>query len=156
MAKKKPIIFVIGPACSGKSYFIKHMYPDAVVVDLLKYQMKYPVMCPETVLESYEDCKKALVRAAKNHPDKTIVLEHTMLRRERRKSYIDAVKAAADRDIICVCMMPDPEIYKKFCYIRNEVPDSLTWTIFEKPSESEGFSSIYTFKPEVKSEKGEK
>ena len=32
------IHFVIGPACSGKSYFIRKTFPNAVVVDIFDFQ----------------------------------------------------------------------------------------------------------------------
>ena len=59
----KNIIFVIGPACSGKSTYINKYYPNYKKVDLYDYQSNSKTI-PE-ILKSYEECKKALIEALK-------------------------------------------------------------------------------------------
>ena len=56
--KQMVVHFVIGPACSGKSYFIEQMFPKAEKIDLLDFQTTR--MTVEDVVESYENMRKKL------------------------------------------------------------------------------------------------
>ena len=141
--------FVIGPACSGKTSFIKATFPDATIVDLWDYQKKYRAFNIETITETYLQTKEALEHALKENPEKQIVLEHTMLKAIRRMPYIETVKNMADVSINCYVMMPDYDTYKFFCKERKIIPSSTEFCLLEIPSQEEGFDNIFIIKPNI-------
>jgi len=108
------IVFVIGPTNCGKSTFVQENFPDAKVIDMLNYQqMLYPYDGKDTIevaLERYEQAKDALQLAIRNGED-TIVLEHTLLRKERRPMYINAVRELTDAPIECYAIVPSKNYY---------------------------------------------
>ena len=87
------INFVIGPPCSGKSYFIENTFSkNSIIIDIWDYQKDLPYFNVENIIESYELAKKNLIEAIKNNPDKQIIFEHTLLKAIRRKLYLDAIR----------------------------------------------------------------
>ena len=141
------INFVIGPACSGKSTFIKNTFHDALVIDLWDYQKGYKYFTVENILESYEDAKDILIEAIKERGHHQIVLEHTMLKKERRAEYIKAIREITDEPINCFVLKPSMEAYKEFCRRRDVTPSTLEVQLLQDPKPEEGFASIYTIIP---------
>ena len=99
------VVFVIGPACAGKSTFIQNNFPDYKVINLYDYQKHF--MTVDEVWESYLKCRDDLKDAIKNNEN--VVLEHTLLKKERRVMYIEAVKEVTDSPIDIYVMLPDIE-----------------------------------------------
>lgn len=139
------IKIVMGPACAGKSYFIKENFPTATVIDLYDYQKTRPYLNSEGIMESYEECKNALVEAIKENKEE-IVLEHTLLKAKRRKVYIDAIREVTDKPIIIYVVLPSREILKKFSKLRgvnyDDLDIDLILDVLEIPTKEEGFASV--------------
>ena len=138
------IIFVIGPACAGKSTYIKNNFSDFKVIDLYDFQKDYAFLGYNECVESYEKCKDALIEAIKNNEN--IVMEHTLLKAIRRKVYIDAVKELGDYEIECICIKPSPEVLNKRRELRN-IKSKIEWDkeeldLLEIPTIEEGFSNV--------------
>ena len=136
------VVFVIGPAGSGKSTFIKNNFPDAIVVDLWNYQRHcYSI---QGIIDSYLKTEEALKEAIKENinTDNTVVLEHTLLRQIRRPQYIDAVKSLTDTPIEVFAMNPSQEEYKKRCNSSKKPFYSDYFKIYELPESEEGFGSV--------------
>ncbi len=138
------IIFVIGPACAGKSTYIKNNFPNFKVIDLYDFQKNYTFLGYNECFESYEKCKDALIEAIKNNEN--VVMEHTLLKAIRRKVYIDAVKELGDYGIECICIKPSPEVLNKRKELRN-IKSKIEWDkeeldLLEIPTIEEGFSNI--------------
>ena len=137
------IIIVMGLACAGKSTYIERNFKDFKVIDLYKYQEEnYSV---DRIVRSNEKCKQDFLEAIKNGED--VVLEHTLLRAERRKEYIDAIREITDNNIECICICPSFNVLRQRRKMRNcyhggdrAIQDALD--IFEIPKTSEGFSSV--------------
>ena len=142
------IIIVSGPACAGKSTFIKKTFPDRTIIDLKDFQDKYPVLTYENVAKSYDDCKKALITAIKE--GKEVVLEHTLLREIRRKVYIDAIKEVTNDEIIIYCFKPSLELLvnrvEERCGKRGEADAKNSLNTLEIPTFAEGYSQIFIIK----------
>lgn len=138
------ITFVMGIPCSGKSTYIKNNFSDRKVIDLYDYQKNEKFTTIETIKESYEKCKNALIDAIKNNED--VVMEHTLLRAIRRKVYIDAVKSITECPIEIVVINPDIKILKQRAekrdiYNDDEYIKEMQNTL-EIPTKEEGFSNI--------------
>ena len=138
------IIFVIGPACAGKSTYIKNIFSDFKVIDLYDFQKDYTFLGYNECVKSYEKCKDALIEAIKNNEN--VVMEHTLLKAIRRKVYIDAVKELGDYEIECICIKPSPEVLNKRRELRN-IKSKIEWDkeeldLLEIPTIEEGFSNI--------------
>lgn len=138
----KNIIFVIGPACSGKSTYINKYYPNYKKIDLYDYQSNSRTI-PD-ILKSYEECKKALIEALKENDN--VILEHTLLRTIRREPYIQAVREITTDPINCIVMYPSPEIL-----VKNSEKRKLNFNIetaknylntLELPTNNDGFNKI--------------
>lgn len=144
------IKIVMGPSCTGKSTFIKETFPNATVIDLFDFQKDF--MSVDEVMQSYIDCKDALVNAIKENKD--VVLEHTLLKAKRRPMYINAIKEVTDKPINVYVLIPDKEDYLKFaekrnCNMSKEIIDMMFETL-EIPTIEEGFNNIYIIKPKIK------
>jgi predicted kinase len=136
------VVFVIGPAGSGKSTFIKNNFPDAIVVDLWDYQEDCYSM--QDIIDSYNNAEEALKEAIKENlnTDNTVVLEHTLLKQIRRPQYIDAVKSLTDTPIEVFAMNPSQEEYKKRCNSSKKPFYKDYLEIYELPEVEEGFGSV--------------
>ena len=136
------IIFVMGIAGSGKSTYIKDNFKDFTVVDLFDFQKHCYTF--EDCWKSYMDAKDALINAIKENKD--VVLEHTLLRAERRKIYIDAVREITDNPIEIILINPEFDILVKRNKERNiYVSDDYlkqNLDVLEIPTESEGFDKV--------------
>ena len=136
------IIFVMGPACSGKSTYIKNNYPNFEVVDLYDFQENCVDI--ESCWQSYYDCRDKLVEIIKSGKD--VVLEHTLLRAKRRVFYIDAVREITDEPIDIVLIKPDIDTLRertkerKCFYGDQQLLDALS--VLEVPTIQEGFNSV--------------
>lgn len=144
------IKIVMGPSCTGKSTFIKETFPNATVIDLFDFQKDF--MSVDEVMQSYIDCRDALVNAIKENKD--VVLEHTLLKAKRRPMYINAIKEVTDEPINVYVLIPDKEDYLKFaekrnCNMSKEIIDMMFETL-ETPTIEEGFNNIYIIKPKIK------
>ena len=138
------INFVIGPPCAGKSTFIKSTFPNATIIDLWDFQ-KNTVCNIVTILESYEKVKEALINAIKSD-DSLIVLEHTLLRAERRVPYIEAIKEISNEPINCYVLKPTQKEYLKRCKARNVHGSIEDFKMLEIPTKDEDFDKIYIIK----------
>ena len=140
------IIFVIGPAASGKSTFIKNNYPDAVVVDLFKFQQNRNIFY--SIWDTYVDCKEDLINKVKEFGnEKDIVLEHTLLLSKRRGMYIDAVREVSNQPIDIYLIKPSEEEF-----IKRRINRGLTSSVdicmeemnmLETPTPEDGFRHAY-------------
>ena len=143
------IYFVIGPPCSGKTEFIRTTFPGAVVIDLKNYQGNLYAIDEDTVKDSYLKAKAALEYAVRKYPERQIVLEHTLLKKKRRKMYIDAVRKYTDKPISCYVMQPDKDTYREFCRKRKIDPGMTGASLFEMPEKEEGFDNVFVIRPEI-------
>lgn len=139
------IKIVMGPPCAGKSTFIKENFPDYKVIDLFDFQKN--IMNYDEIMQSYLDCRDALIEALKNNEN--VVLEHTLLKKKRRKMYVDAIRSITDADIEIYVACPKLEDYierskKRKTYISDE---NLKYYLdfMDFPDEDEGFSKIFKF-----------
>lgn len=137
--------FVIGPASSGKSHFIKEVFPNSTVIDLYDFQKGTPVNVA-SVMDSYKKAEEALIEAVKK--EKNVVLEHTLLRAIRRKPYIEAVKKVTDEPINCYVIKPSMKKFKEYCKKRklNYKYEKEAFDVLEIPTKDEGFANIYIIK----------
>jgi guanylate kinase len=142
------IIIVGGPACAGKSTFIKKHFPDKTIIDLKSFQDQYPILTYEAVVKSYDDCREALVSAIKEN--KEVVLEHTLLRAIRRDAYIKAIREVTEDDIIIYFFKPSISQLKDRMASRLGFEDEenaiQTLNVLETPTFAEGYSKIYIIK----------
>lgn len=138
----KEVVFVIGIPCAGKSTYIKKHYPDYKKVDLYDYQKQ--AMSVVDILKSYEDCKQNLIESIKTC-DK-VVMEHTLLRKERRIPYIEAVRETAEVHLTCVLVNPsvdrilENEELRGLHKSREGILDNLK--LLEIPEDGDGFDEI--------------
>lgn len=142
------IIFVIGPAASGKSTYIKENFPDYKVVDIYDFQKNQLVSTVESTWISYHKAKDALIKALKEYDN--VVLEHTLLRAERRPMYIDAVREVTKEPIdVIVFNLPASTIAER----RIERSPMINYDtalnyaemeldLLEIPTKEEGFNNI--------------
>ena len=137
------VAIVAGPACSGKSTFIKKTFPDRKVIDVFDFQDDRCVT-PATVMRSYLDCRDALVQALKDGYD--VVLEHTLLKAKRRPMYIDAIRSVTDADIEMYWFAPDVDTYcgrlkARNCFLGEE-DAKFALEFGDVPDVSEGYSKV--------------
>lgn len=138
----KEVVFVIGIPCAGKSTYIKKHYSDYKKVDLYDYQKQ--AMSVVDILKSYEDCKQNLIESIKTC-DK-VVMEHTLLRKERRIPYIEAVRETAEVHLTCVLVNPsvdrilENEELRGLHKSREGILDNLK--LLEIPEDGDGFDEI--------------
>lgn len=138
------VVIVMGPACSGKSTFIKEYFKDRTIIDLYDFQSAKNGSLSAVWL-SYEDCRDALVEALKS--GKSVVLEHTLLLRKRRPMYIEAIRSVTDEPIDVYCMVPSIDtLYERIKkrnvrLTRKQAEEALN--MLELPVLEEGFENIY-------------
>lgn len=137
------IVFVMGASCAGKSTYIKENYPDFYKVDLYDFQKRLGCSF-EAIVESYEQCRLALIEAVKEHEN--VVMEHTLLRAIRRQPYIEAVREVTDSPIEIVSIFPsDEELLenakkRKVKFFPGEFKSMRE--VYEIPTIEEGFSKV--------------
>jgi predicted kinase len=145
------VIIVGGPACAGKSTFIKKNFADKTIIDLKDFQDKYLFLTYDNVVKSYEDCKNALITAIKEGKD--VVLEHTLLRAIRREVYINAIKEVTDEDIIIYFFKPSlPHLLErvKLRTGKDGIGSAqVSIETLEVPTFDEGYSQIYIIKDDT-------
>ena len=145
------IKIVMGPACAGKSHFIRETFPNSTVIDLWDFQKEQKHVTYESVMQSYIDTQEALINAIKEKKD--VVLEHTLLRAIRREVYIKAIREVTDEPINIYVLVPSAENFKKFNELRNcPCDDQYIKAMFETleiPTFEEGFDNIYIITPTI-------
>ena len=154
------ILFVIGPAFSGKSVFIRREFPDAVKVNISNYnKIAYAAETNEELEEIAKNaqlyCMEELRRrilAAKE--DDVIILEHQLLKKEGRAAWIALVRSVTDTPIECIVMAPTEETVRKMVSFEETL---VRFHAYEKgklelPDLDEGFSSITYLRPEFNEE----
>lgn len=138
------ITFVIGPACAGKSYFIKNNYKEAKVIDLYDFQ-RCGFSSVDDIWRSYVECAEALKKTIKEGNNE-IVLEHTLLKRKRREWYISQIREITDEDIKVICILPSPSTLckqsKERGYTIDEQEAKEIISILEIPVKEEGYSDV--------------
>lgn len=88
----RKIHFVIGPAGSGKSTYIAKDFKGYICLDIWHYQKHLTLGSGTTaILRSYATHRRDCINIA-NAIKGDFVIEHTLLRPERRKYYIDKLK----------------------------------------------------------------
>lgn len=145
------IYFIIGPACAGKSTFIKQNFDmiNTITIDVYDFQKEYPFLTTTTVWESYVKCKDALITAITNpnRNGKDIVLEHTLLKRIRREYYIAAIREITQEDITVYCIKPDKKTMiehhkkRKNFAVTNDI--DIAFKVLELPQKDEGFCEVH-------------
>ena len=147
-----PILIVMGPACSGKSYFIKNNYQNATVIDLYDFQRR-GFSCVEDIWKSYVECAEALKNAIKENEGKNqlIVLEHTLLKKIRREWYMSQIREITNEDVEIICLSPSVETFCERAKRRGidmDIEDAKnTLSILELPTIEEGYSKITILTP---------
>lgn len=141
------VTIIMGPACSGKSFYIKSNYQNSTVIDLYDFQKKGFSNISD-VWKSYEDCAEALKKAIKEN--KNVVLEHTLLKKIRREWYISQIREVTDENIDIVCIAPSPETLCKRAKSRNiniNTEDAKKeLSILELPTIDEGYANVKIIK----------
>ena len=92
------ILFVIGPAYSGKSIYIRKEYPNAVVVNISNYN-KYAkaaesneeleTIARNAMLYCTEELRHRILAAKE---DDIIILENHLLKKKRRVFYLEILR----------------------------------------------------------------
>lgn len=147
------ICFVIGMPGVGKSTYIKENFKNEIIMDVFEYQGKYGVV--EGYYRMMDDLKNIIVSPERENKD--IVVEHTLLRKQRRKEYIDAIRTVSDEDIVLVFIdKNDNKIYQQLLKRYKETEPNIEEKtiknikrqinihrdILEKPTSDEEFSKI--------------
>lgn len=154
------IVFVTGPALSGKTIYANTHYPDAFHIRIEDF--KEVLAAAETndevdkISENIERyCKDTLTEAIMNaKEDAEIVLEHPMLAKAERAFFIKGVREVTDAPIECVLMCPDDETIHKMLF-----GQPLTIKLFEferskleMPEADEGFADVKIVNPVIADE----
>ena len=149
------IVFVIGPAMSGKSFYIAREFPDAQVIAISTFSRHVFVAesneeIGQIAMNAQLYCKEELQnRIRKADENDTIVLEHQMLQKEARKFYIDAVREVTDTPIECFVVTPTEEMLNEL--LKNEEQLRIFYDYekgkFETPDLDEGFHTITIVRP---------
>lgn len=149
------IIFVIGPAFSGKSIYIKREFPDATWIKISTFErhvfeaqsnLEVNQIADNAQLYCSENLKNRILHAKE---DEIIILEHQMLKKKQRAFYLNAVREVTDTPVECIVMSPTDEMVKKL--IENIEQLFIFYEYdkgkFELPSLDEGFQSIKIERP---------
>lgn len=141
MGEKTEVIIVMGPPGSGKSTYIKEHFADRTVIDLFDFQENR--FTEDEIMESYIKCRDALVQAIKD--GKSVVLEHTLLKRKRRPMYIKAIRSVTDAPIHVYAMNPSLEKVKSYSKKEKSSVGLYKYylELLELPTKDEGFDEIY-------------
>ena len=154
------ILFVIGPAYSGKSIYIRKEFPNAVVVNISNYN-KYAkaaesneeleTIARNAMLYCTEELRHRILAAKE---DDIIILENHLLKKKRREHFLNAVREVTDTPVECIVMDPSDEMEDR---IVNHEQCLLHFHNYEKgklemPSTDEGFASVTVVHPEFSEE----
>lgn len=141
------IIIVAGPPCAGKSTFIKKHFPNHTVIAIDDFQ-KGILGTVDDVMQSYYNCRDALMKAIQSHDN--VVLEHTLLKRERREMYINAIREVTNDDISMFFIFPDRAEHLRRAQKRDpKIPSGSILAhrdIVEIPTPDEGYKHAYIIK----------
>jgi len=144
------IVFVIGPAFSGKSMYVNRNFLFAKNITIKKFADIAEVADSNEELEelarnAQEYCREALINSIQSaKEDDTIVLEHPLLHKDEREYFIQAIRKVTDAPIDCYLMSPDEETAKKLTIYQ---PSLLSIYHFDKqqleePTVEEGFNTV--------------
>lgn len=149
------IVFVTGPAYSGKTIYIGQRFPGAKVITERTYYLNiYGAETNEMMNDIHQNaqyyCREGLqnlIRQAEE--DDIIVFEHTLLHKDERKFYIDAVKEVTDVPVECVVMCPNEEDLEKMFTGMSQLRSLYDYhkDLLELPDLSEGFVSVTQARP---------
>lgn len=105
---RKKCIIVMGPSCTGKSYFINEKFNGLPCADLKAEQIKLGPNTYENVVKSYDNVLIDAIEKLKEND--VVVLEHTLLKQMRRPMYIDGLRNAFENIYIEIyCLIPTRE-----------------------------------------------
>lgn len=135
---------------SGKTTFIKENFPNHKVLDIWEYQNVFYNMYNEDkhipfvdrVLKSYELLKESILTEVKKKEYSTIIVEHTLLKANRREYYLTEL-ISHNVDIIAYFISPSKETFFKNNPKRNINDYDNSKQIQEIPNEIEGFNEIH-------------
>jgi len=149
------ILFVIGPAFSGKSIYIQREFPQATHIKISTFEkhvfeaqsnLEVNKIADNAQLYCSQELKNRILHAKE---DETIILEHQMLKKKQRAFYLNAVREVTDTPVECIVMSPTDEMVKKL--IENIEQLFIFYEYdkgkFELPSLDEGFQSIMIERP---------
>ena len=152
------IIFIAGPAFSGKSIYAARYFPEAKVVKISTFNEIAYVAFDNEELETLAKnawlyCKEALqntIRAA--GPDDTVILEHQLLKKDDRAFFLAAVREVTDEPVECIVMDPDEEMIEKMLDFEKSF---IMLHVYEKgkmelPEAQEGFAKVEIAHPVFK------
>lgn len=149
------IIFIAGPAFSGKSIYIQQNFPEARLVKISTFnKIAYEAFDNEELetlaMNAQLYCKEALqntLRCAKE--DETVILEHQLLKKEGRAFFIQAVREVTDQPVECIVMDPDEEMIEKMLGFEQSfiMLHKYEKGKMELPAESEGFAKVEIVHP---------
>lgn len=102
------LTIVAGPPCSGKSTYIKNSreLSKKTVVDLYDFQRNH--MSLSEVQESYALCYREVAKQLNNGKD--VVLEHTFLKAQRRKEFLEFLRERYTGDVHMVYFHTPTEV----------------------------------------------
>lgn len=147
------INFVVAPACSGKSTFIKEYFQGWKVLDVLDFQRKMSGN-PDDEWISNEGIIKghfALTEEIVNNVNHDIVVEHTLFKTKRRIDILAAIHEKGNPEINIYIVMPTEERMKENYQKRYPNNKSLTkykqikceYRYMESFDKDQGFEHIY-------------
>ena len=133
MANNKHILFVFGPAESGRSKYIEKHYGTYIKVDLALFQTEEGAN-----EDSFNRCLEAFKEAINNHD--RVVLEHTLPKIKHRVPYIAAAEAIGCMPE-AVVMLPRERHWDNYATVKRL---ENYYGIFESPCIKDGFSNVTT------------
>ena len=149
------IIFIAGPAFSGKSLYVKREYPDASVIMISTYtKYAFSAESNEEIEEIAKNaqlyCAEELKRRIQCAPaDGTVILEHRLLKKEGRKYYLNAVREVTDTPVELIVLDSDEETVRKVTGGEKQLASFHKYekSKLEMPGEDEGFAKITVIHP---------
>ncbi len=163
MGKEKDarkVIFVIGTAASGKTYFIKRNYAgkDVDILDIFDYQQRayneagIPVGSDfRCLLKAQNALLDDVIEKVRSGRD--VVVEHTLFKAKRRVAYIDKIREAVDVLIEVYVMCLGDDRLKRNIEARGLSRSLKSFKRYaeeiEFPNPAEGFDKIYEVKDGV-------
>ena len=154
------IIFVTGPALSGKTIYANTHYPDAMHITIEAFKEVLAAAESNDEVEKISEniehyCKDTLTEAiAAAKEDDEIVLEHPMLTKAERAFFVKGVRETTDAPIDCILMCPDDETIHKMLFGQ---PLTIKLYEFERsklemPDTDEGFATVKVVNPVIADE----